>query len=343
MTRQYLTGQEEVSKFCLLAILKGSKEFAFSLLWVMIFQEGKGKKHKPIPEALIQARAYEIWKTRQREGKDGSPEKDWEQARAYLESGRLEQVLIWTGFEGKRLWDWLKLLIVPVVLGIVAFGLQECAKQGDQELADDQARQETLAKYVEQMNDLLIDKKLRENNSNPEVFIIAQLATATTLRELDVKRQDLLFQFLRTANLYNPPEEKGALLRGIVLNFADLNFADLNFANLNFANLSYAKLIQAKLIQAKLSHANLSHANLSQANLSQANLSQANLSQVNLKEANLKEADLSNVIGLTNEQIKSACYWNKAIYKDDKKDNEQFIKGLGNYVNDNRCNKLWNR
>jgi uncharacterized protein YjbI with pentapeptide repeats len=338
---------------------------------------GKGKKHKPIPEALIQARAYEIWKTRQREGKDGSPEKDWEQARAYLESERWEQVFIWAGFDGKRLWDWLKLLIVPGLLWYLSWQIQVSAKEREMQLAVDKTRQESLSKYLEQMNELLLNKKLREASPDSDIVIMANLATAITLRELDVKRQNLLLHFLSAANLYNPinnpnnnPKYKVALLKNIDLNSANLNSADLGYADLTKANLSEAnlsrtklgfailnatKLTNANLSGAKLNSANLRNAilrnaDLSQADLRNADLSQADLSQANFRNADLSQADLSqanlsDVSNLIDQQITSACYWNNAIYKKDKTDNENFIKQLEKSANDktNSCNKLWNK
>ena len=91
-----------------------------------------------------------------------------------------------------------------------------------------------------------------------------------------------------------------------------------------------------RLVEAKRS---LKSYNLVGANLSRANLSRANLSRANLESANLESAYLIRVQNLTFSQIKSACYWEKAIYKgnwDDKaykwqvyeEANQEFIKQL---------------
>ena len=67
-------------------------------------------------------------------------------------------------------------------------------------------------------------------------------------------------------------------------------------------------------------------ANFSNANLNDAVLSGAQLNDVNLRNANLNDASLFAVKNLTPKQIKSACYWEKAFYKD-KYDTEQ-SKGI---------------
>ncbi len=42
-------------------------------------------KSRSIPKELIRLKANEIWKTRLREGIDGTPESDWIEAKEYLE------------------------------------------------------------------------------------------------------------------------------------------------------------------------------------------------------------------------------------------------------------------
>ena len=95
---------------------------------------------------------------------------------------------------------------------------------------------------------------------------------------------------------------------------ADLAFADLQKANLAIADLQEAILERANLQGAFLIAANLQKANLSHANLQKANLFDANLQEANLFDANLQEANLFDA-NLTPKQIKSACFWDKAIYK----------------------------
>ncbi|MFB2937544.1 pentapeptide repeat-containing protein [Aerosakkonemataceae cyanobacterium BLCC-F154] len=101
-----------------------------------------------------------------------------------------------------------------------------------------------------------------------------------------------------------------AYLQGIVL-----CGANLVGANLRDANLVQAHLEGADLWKANLGGAGLKLANLKDANLMEANLQYAFLSEANLKEANLEGANLSYAQSVTRKQIKSACNWEKAIYK----------------------------
>ncbi len=101
----------------------------------------------------------------------------------------------------------------------------------------------------------------------------------------------------------------------------------------NKAYLGKIRLCDANLIEANLQGANLVEANLQDANLVEANLQDAHLFRSNLQGTRLWLANL------TSTQIKSACNWEKAIYRgkwnDEKKtyvaiepDNTNFIKDL---------------
>ena len=221
-------------------------------------------------------------------------------------------------------------------------------KKNDTELAKDKYREETLKKYFDDMTQLFNDNKTLLSNKNPNDinWVIAQSRTLITLRQLDGRRKGLLVSFLSEAKLINQaPELKTIIklegadlnsaqlqninLRNINLNKANLIQADLEGANLGGAQLKNAKLTGIKLQNTSLEHvdltkakvdsanlqkANLTGANLTGANLQKANLTGANLQKTNISEANISTAQLYGVKDLTNTQIKSACYWEKAIY-----------------------------
>ncbi|NCR53329.1 MAG: pentapeptide repeat-containing protein [Microcystis aeruginosa L211-07] len=137
---------------------------------------------------------------------------------------------------------------------------------------------------------------------------------------------------LNGANLYVANLNEAYLNRAKLIE-ANLNEANLNEANLNGAKLIKAKLIKAKLIKAKLNEAKLNEAklngaildgaNLNGANLNGANLNGANLIAANLNGANLNGANLNGAVGLHPEQIKSACFWEKAIHTEAKWDEDK--------------------
>ena len=86
----------------------------------------------------------------------------------------------WTGFRGKTAWDWMQLLIVPLVLTVlglsfavaqqVVANLQQDLQQqkaenqralAERELAEARAQDEALQTYLDQMSSLLLEKDLR--------------------------------------------------------------------------------------------------------------------------------------------------------------------------------------
>ena len=128
---------------------------------------------------------------------------------------------------------------------------------------------------------------------------------------------NLIGAFLNGANL------NGANLNGANLIGANLIGANLNGANLNGAFLKGANLIGAFLEEANLNGANLNGAFLNGANLDGAFLIGAFLEEANLNGANLNGAFLNGAEGLNPEQIKSACFWEKAIYTEAKWDEDK--------------------
>ncbi len=143
---------------------------------------------------------------------------------------------------------------------------------------------------------------------------LAETTDSNKIKILDLSQTNLREANLILANL------NGANLNGANLNGANLIRAYLNGANLYEANLIEANLIEAYLNGAYLNGAYLNGANLYRANLNGAILYGANLKGANLKGANLILAILDGARDLHPEQIKSACFWEKAIHTQAKWD-----------------------
>lgn len=230
----------------------------------------------------------------------------------------------WTGFNAstgpntlqyqpvKTLWDWMQLLIVPIVLTIAAFLLNFTMNQNERaetkrrteterDIALDNQRETSLQNYLDRMSDLLLNNQLRESSSNTvEVRHIARVRTLTVLFGLDPIRKGNLIRFLYDAGLISADEDTK---KGVIdLNEANLSNADLTRANLIGANLagadlsgatlSFARMDEAYLVGANLSEANLTGTQLSGADLSSTRLGGAKLRGTNLKGAYLNDADL---------------------------------------------------
>jgi hypothetical protein len=97
----------------------------------------------------------------------------------------------WTGFgsetsepkqHAKTLWDWLQLLIIPIMLVIGGFWLNRIQNSREQRIAEkraktergiasDNQREAALQEYIDRMSELLLEKKLRKSKPGDEVRI----------------------------------------------------------------------------------------------------------------------------------------------------------------------------
>ena len=209
----------------------------------------------------------------------------------------------------KLLWDWMGLLIVPIVLGAGALWFNQQARKGEQQqrqnelnIADQNRREDALQHYLDRMQELILDKGLKRSKKDAEIRDVARVRTLAALRSLDSSRKGQVARFLHEADLIGKVviEESGE--RQVIEAIIDLGNADLEGANLISARLEGANLISARLEGANLISANLISANLTRANLSGASLLEANLGGANLGGANLRGAK-----GWTNEQLAQAA------------------------------------
>jgi uncharacterized protein YjbI with pentapeptide repeats len=229
---------------------------------------------------------------------------------------RLKRRLRWNkwvdraGFRGKTPWDWMSLLIVPLVIALAGWWLSQVSTrnqqqiedrraQAQQQIEDDRVRESVLQSYIQDMTRLLLDKGLATSKQDQPVRSIARSSTLAAVRQLDADRKGILLQFLYESNLIGtdivPPDSEAAIDLGsepaidpIIYLFG----ADLSSANLSDANLSHAFLLGANLRGADLSRVFLNDANLSGADLSGADLGGADLGGADLGGADLSRTDL---------------------------------------------------
>ncbi len=223
---------------------------------------------------------------------------------------------------------------------MIATGLQESVKQKDNQQNEIKKNQDTLIKYIDQMDDLikcgLLKAKIRSDK-----FTIAQIKTVTVIQSLDRKNQHLVIQFLqssgfnKTSQKTNPLDDKSWYISDRVL----LYDADMSKAYLVNNDLSHAALIGVNFQSADLGcdskgqcsdlsecdfrGALLQNANLKGTNLRGAYFTEgANLTNTDIKDADIKDthfegADIfggAEKYGLTIAQIKSAKNWKQAHY-----------------------------
>src|SRR5438132_554728 len=183
-----------------------------------------------------------------------------------------------TGFQGKTIWDWLSLLIIPLALASVALLFNQANTRTEQKIALNKQQEDLLQTYLDRMSELLLEKDLATKPTDA-ARDVARVRTITILFQLDARRITYVFAFLREAKLM----------------FIEPNtsIVDLNKANLNEINLSDADLLRANLSGVNLSRADLLGANLREANVTGVNLTEADLRGADLRGANLREANLT--------------------------------------------------
>jgi uncharacterized protein YjbI with pentapeptide repeats len=215
---------------------------------------------------------------------------------------RFGYALQWTGFgqtevkqgvqSSKTLWDWMDLLIIPVVLAIGGYFFNSSQNRATQAAAERRAQDEALQAYLDQMSDMMIPNNdqptLSDEHPPDSLKTVARARTLTVLPRLGGDRRARVVQFLYESGLIY---EDSLVLD---LSKADLSGAYLIEASLNGTNLSSAFLNDANLLGADLTGANLSNALLSKAVLTGANLSDALLIEASVSWADLTSADLTS-------------------------------------------------
>jgi uncharacterized protein YjbI with pentapeptide repeats len=220
------------------------------------------------------------------------------------------------GLRGKNLWDWLQLLIIPVVLAVGGYVYNYTTSRNEQKatqlrdqternIAQDNQQEAALQEYINKMSELLLEKDLRKSSMDAEVRTIAHVRTLTVLHRLNGERKGDVLRFLGKSGLIIRGKSiidlQGAFFTDSILDHADLSGSDLSGAEFSFASLQNVNLENTDLTgtfftQADMTCANLRRANLTDAILARTKLSRANLSEANLSGATLDGAALDNEV-----------------------------------------------
>jgi uncharacterized protein YjbI with pentapeptide repeats len=222
----------------------------------------------------------------------------------------------------KTLWDWLKLLGIPVALAVAGYLFTRAERQSAQDAAEQRTQDEALQTYLEQIGLMLLDKDkpLRQSKEGDEVRNLTRSRTLTVLSRINGGRKATVVRFLYESGLIGQQKSIKASIekveRIIDLRGADLRGADLHRAGLNGANLSRANLSGADLTYALLSDADLSGADLRGANLKGAILTGADLSETEPLAYNptpIAQADQPGTTNLGGANLKEAVLYGAKI------------------------------
>ena len=227
---------------------------------------------------------------------------------------------------GKTVWDWLQLLVVPLMLAVIGFWFtaQQEARQNEleeqrarqaqkienqraeaeRELAEQRAQNEALQAYLDQMGMLLLDRNLRTAEENSDVRNVARARTLTTLAALDPYRKQKVLRFLDETQLIQPSSPDAEPV--ISLRYAELDGVRLgHIGQLGGFELKGIVVVNADLNNARMLNADVRAADLREADLSGADLTNATLLGANLRGADLTNTDLTNT-DLTNADLTDA-------------------------------------
>lgn len=228
----------------------------------------------------------------------------------------------WSGFQKKSFWDWLQLLIVPLMLALGAFYLNSAADFRDYQIAQERKQQEVLTDYFSKMQGLIVEtKKIKETSGYtklhpkdeaarllPEFRSTAQALTLSVLEQLDGKRKGKVIIYLAESQLITANNDNQSSRPEIKLDGANLQKLELKDQVFSYINIAGADMTSTELSDILISDSDLSRVNLTEAVLQDVTFKNSNLSGVNLDGASLTNTNISLE---KNNKYQDACYSNK--------------------------------
>ncbi len=227
----------------------------------------------------------------------------------------------WTGFSGissksvgiqnpKTLWDWMELLIIPCLLGFLAYLFTNSQKSRELSVAQINKRDKALQQYFDYMTILLINEDAFTDERIEVTKRIARATTLAVLEILDGKQKGHVLRFLIEAELIQKGNQfinlRRANLEDLELDPGSYNNCNLNGANLDRASLAWCHFCDSDMTGITMQNADLEstdfynvdldYALLNNSDLYHANLRKAHLIKVDFQRANLQYADLTDAV-----------------------------------------------
>ncbi|MEM7590334.1 MAG: pentapeptide repeat-containing protein [Cyanobacteria bacterium P01_A01_bin.83] len=181
----------------------------------------------------------------------------------------------WTGFKGRKFWDWLELLLVPSMLGIGISFIEINEHKAQRYNLKEQYKQQILRDYLKEMTSIAFDKEkmniLRNAKKySPEREVLASRTSATLeILAEDKKRKNQIIRFIGNSSLSRIIAIRRSKLNNLDLSYLDLTGADLRKTNLSNTNLKEANLKEANLCGTKFDNTNLESTNFTNAKYSE--------------------------------------------------------------------------
>ncbi|HZK93664.1 MAG TPA: pentapeptide repeat-containing protein [Prolixibacteraceae bacterium] len=233
----------------------------------------------------------------------------------------------WTGFgesvkdpkiePAKTLFDWLKLLIIPLSLGLLGWSYKEAEKSKAKKSEEERSRNETLNSFFNVITDLLQNHNLAVQ-PNVQTKALAKTRINMALSLLDGARKEQVLQFLYESDLIdrNPKLKllganfNNSILDQIVLGNSEIRGAYFKNASLKNSNLNEIILNSSNLERANLSGSLVENADFGYTNLKKSILKNMDLTSVDFEGADLTKANLKGST-ITQAQLDSIIHKNK--------------------------------
>ncbi|TRT44716.1 MAG: pentapeptide repeat-containing protein [Microcystis aeruginosa Ma_QC_C_20070703_M131] len=266
----------------------------------------------------------------------------------------------WSGFQKKSFWDWLQLLIVPLMLALGAFYLNSAADFRDSQIAQERKQQEILTDYFSKMQGLIVETKKskqtpgsKESNSEERLLLefrsTAQALTLSVLEQLDGERKGKVIAYLAESQLItadnNEPspqpeiELDGANLKGMVLNDVDQvvkngnklrviikksDMTDSRFERIGlFAN---SDLTGSNFSNSILTSVDFTNANMPQAKFIKGKINNVNFTDTILKETIFDGVKLENIVVSPATDFDNACFTTSTTFHHPQQDTNLLTK-----------------
>lgn len=232
----------------------------------------------------------------------------------------------WTGFgedllstgeiqPARTLWDWMELILIPLVLAVTIFLLNRSSRISEQRIETEHQREEALRAYLDQVAELLL-RMDTDNSNNAAIAGVIRAHTLAVLKRLDGIRKSIILQFLYEAGLIsgdNPVLNlERADLTGVIIEASSLHEINLRGANLDKAKLQWSRIYGGSLSSTSLRRTDLRSSVLSKSVLEYVLLDDSNLYMANLSETRLGKAQFRNaylaMANLENAIIPRACF-----------------------------------
>jgi uncharacterized protein YjbI with pentapeptide repeats len=190
----------------------------------------------------------------------------------------------------KTLWDWLQLLLVPIILAFGGFWLsrtenryslelQERREEEIREIEDKRAKESVLQSYLDQMTKLLLEHKLVETDEQAIVRKIARAWTISAFESLDGKGRSIVFRFLYESGLLTYSHNSGPILEMNGVSLSEMFTYMNNFSNIN-------------LRRSQITDSYLAEINMSKSVLTDMLFSDTRLEMCDFEDSDFTDSDL---------------------------------------------------